>query len=94
MAKRYLHADDWAERVSRCTTSTERDAITGVSLTLTAHLLGVSRCRVHQLVKANKLSVIDVFDGQVRIGHLVTLASIDHRRKTAKPRRTQWRRED
>ena len=91
MARRYLQTEAWVERVRRCASPRERDALIGVSLTLAARLLGVTRSRVHQLVKANKLSVVDVFDGRVRIGHLVTLASIESRRRTVKPRRTQWR---
>lgn len=63
--------------------------------------------RVHQLIDAGKLSVIDVFENKsrrcriaratneqtwgVRIGHLVTLDSIDRRGRTRKPRPTQWR---
>ena len=69
--------------------------LVGVSVTLAARLLGVSRSRVHQLLKTKKLAAVDVYDEhQIRIGHMVTLASIARRRRTARPRPTQWRSED
>jgi hypothetical protein len=69
--------------------------LVGVSVTLAARLLGVSRSRVHQLLKAKKLAAVDVYDEHhIRIGHMVTLASITRRRRTARPRPTQWRSED
>jgi len=69
--------------------------LVGVSVTLAARLLGVSRSRVHQLLKAKKLAAVGVYDEQqIRIGHMVTLASIARRRRTARPRATQWRSED
>lgn len=86
-----LSADQWSESVRQCVQFSERDKLVGVSLTLAAKLLSVSRSRVHQLVRLKKLSVVSVYDGNRRIGHLVTLASIDHRRRTVRPRRTQWR---
>ena len=89
MAKRFLVAD-WVAAVSRAGNAPERDRLLGVSVTLAAKLLGISRSRVHQLVKGGRLSVVDVFAGPIRIGHLVTLASIQHRRRTARRRRTQW----
>ena len=91
--RRAYRAADWAALVRQCARPHDRDRLVGVSFTLAAQLLRISRNRVHQLVKAGKLSVADVFDGRTRIGHLVTLASIDHRRRTVKPRRTQWRKE-
>ena len=64
----------------------KRDTVVGVSITLAAWLLGVSRSRVHQLLKGRKLSAVDVYDERhVRIGHLVTLASIAHRRSRRAP---------
>jgi hypothetical protein len=69
-----------------------RDNLVGVSVTLAAWLLGVSRARVHQLLNLKKLTAVDVFDEQqARIGHMVTLASIERRRRSVRPRRTQWR---
>lgn len=69
-----------------------RDHLLGVSVTLAAHLLGVSRARVHQLLRARKLTAIDVYDDRkARIGHMVTFASIAQRRRTVRRRRTQWR---
>ncbi len=82
----------WVERVRDCASATERERFLGVSVTLAARLLRVSRARVQQLVKAGKLRVIDVRDERgVRIGHLVTMASINHRRRTVRPTKTQWR---
>ncbi len=87
-----FHADKWAALVRQREKGGGRDHLVGVSVTLAARLLGVSRSRVHQLVKARKLTIVDIFDdGRARIGHMVTLASIAHRRRTVKPRRTQWR---
>lgn len=78
--------------VREANVTSKRDRLIGVSVTLAAHLLGVSRVRVHQLLKARKLSAVDVFDERrTRIGHMVTLASIAHRRRTVRTRRTQWR---
>lgn len=91
MARR-VDIERWAARVRNCANAAERERFTGVSVTLAARLLGVSRSRVQQLLKAGKLTVIDVLDERrVRIGHLVTMASITHRRQTVRPRRTQWR---
>ena len=68
-----------------------RDQLIGVSVTLAARLLGISRARVHQLLRSKKLRAVDVYDERhTRIGHMVTLASIERRRRTVKPRRTQW----
>ena len=87
-----LGAHQWAALVGQLSDPRERDRMVGVSVTLAARLLGVSRSRVQQLLKANKLSVVDVYDERrKRIGHMVTLASIAHRRRTVRPRRTQWR---
>jgi hypothetical protein len=87
-----LDARKWAALVKEGGETRERDRLVGVSLTLAARLLDVSRSRVHQLVKLRKLITVDVFDErQTRIGHMVTLASIAHRRRTVRPRRTQWR---
>lgn len=90
MAKTF-QVEDWVSLVRQGTTA-KLDTLVGVSVTLAAHLLGVSRSRVHQLLKGRKLSAVDVYDDRkVRIGHLVTLASIARRRRTVRPRRTQWR---
>src|ERR1700716_2264337 len=68
----------------------KRDTVMGVSVTLAAWVLGVSRSRVCQLLKGRKLSGVDVYDDRrIRIGHLVTLASIAHRRRVVRPRSTQ-----
>ncbi len=89
---RTLDAAEWAARVKQCAGTPERDRLIGLSVTLAARLLGVTRSRVHQLIKTKKLAVMDVYDEtHTRIGHLVTIASIEHRRRTVRPRRTQWR---
>ncbi len=90
--QRTVSVSKWAARVRDCANAAERERFIGVSMTLAARLLGVSRSRVQQLLKAGKLAVIDVLDERrVRIGHLVTIASIERRRRTVRPRRTQWR---
>ena len=87
-----LHVNDWVSMVKASTAVPKRDTLLGVSVTLAARLLGISRARVHQLLRAQKLRAVDVYDERhTRIGHMVTLASIEHRRRTVKPRRTQWR---
>jgi hypothetical protein len=87
-----LQADDWVSMVRESGGTPKQDSLIGVSVTLAGRLLGVSRSRVHQLLKARKLATVDVYDERrTRIGHMVTLASIAHRRRTVRPRRTQWR---
>jgi hypothetical protein len=88
---RMFRAPEWTRLVWQSTDGRDRDKLLGVSVTLAAKLLGVTRSRVHQLVKTRKVSIVDVYDAGIRIGHLVTLASIEHRRRTVRPRRTQWR---
>lgn len=89
---RALQVREWVSMVREAGATPNRDRVMGVSVTLAARLLGVSRSRVHQLLKARKLLAVDVYDERhVRIGHMVTLASISHRRRTTRPRRTQWR---
>ena len=88
---RRLGIRQWVALVTQYTQSGPRDRFVGVSCTLAAKLLAVSRSRVAQLIRSGKLTVVDVYDGSIRIGHLVTLSSIDHRRRTVRPRRTQWR---
>ena len=86
-----LHVNDWVSMVKTFAATPKRDRLIGVSVTLAARLLGISRARVHQLLRAQKLRAVDVYDEHhSRIGHMVTLASIEHRRRTVKPRRTQW----
>jgi len=89
---RALDVREWASLVRQFETTPKRDSLIGVSVTLAARLLGVSRSRVQQLLKTKKLTVVDAYDERrIRIGHLVTLASIAHRRCTVRARRTQWR---
>jgi hypothetical protein len=83
---------DWVSAVRELGASPQRDAVVGVSITLAAWLLGISRSRVHQLLKTRKLTAVDVYnDRRTRIAHMVTFASIARRHRTVKPRRTQWR---
>jgi len=90
MAK-MLHVREWVSLVRQLGGTPKQDTVMGVSITLAAWLLGASRSRAHQLLKGRKLSVVDVYDERhVRIGHLITLASIARRRRLARPRRTQW----
>ena len=87
-----LHINDWVSMVKAFAATPKRDRLIGVSVTLAARLLGISRARVHQLLHSKKLRVVDVYDeSHTRIGHMVTLASIERRRRTVRPRRTQWR---
>lgn len=89
---RALNVCDWVKMVRECDPTPGRDSILGVSVTLAARLLGISRSRVHQLLRTQKLAAVDVYDERhVRIGHMVTLASIARRRRSARPRPTQWR---
>ena len=90
MAKE-LQVREWVELLRNCDATPARDGLLGVSVTLAARLLGISRGRVHQLLKTRKLLAVDVYDERrIRIGHMVTLASISRRRRTVRPRRTQW----
>ena len=87
-----FEAQQWANLVLQAGEAPARDRLVGVSVTLASRLLGVTRSRIHQLLKAKKLAIVDVYDERrTRIGHLVTLASIAHRRRTVRPRGTQWR---
>ena len=91
MAKE-LHVNDWVSLVKTFAATPRRDSLIGVSVTLAARLLSISRARVHQLLRSKKLRTVDVYDERhTRIGHMVTLASIDRRRRSVRPRRTQWR---
>jgi hypothetical protein len=87
-----LDARRWTDLMTRYSAaSPERDRLVGVSVTLAARLLRISRSRVHQLLNEKKLAAVDVHDESgVRIGHMVTLASIAHRRRTVRARPTQW----
>jgi hypothetical protein len=89
---RSLGVNEWVDLVREFGQTPRRDSLIGVSVTLAARLLGVSRSRVHQLLRAKKLTAVDVYDEQrIRIGHMVTMDSISRRRRTVRPRRTQWR---
>ena len=87
---RVINASQWASLVRQSDTA-GRDRLLGLSLKLTACVLGITPSRVHQLLKQGKLSAIDVYDEQRQRSRLVTLESISRRRRTVRPRRTQWR---
>ena len=90
---RALYIDEWVSLVTTFADTAKRDRLIGVSVTLAARLLGISRARVHQLLRSRKLKTVDVFDERhSRIGHMVTLASIERRRRSVRSRPTQWRR--
>ena len=86
---RVINASEWASLVRQSDTA-GRDRLLGLSLKLTACVLGVTPSRVHQLLKQGKLSAIDVYDERRQRSRLVTLQSIDFRRQTVRSRRTQW----
>jgi len=86
-----LNVEQWVALVKQQGETRGRDRLVGVTVTLAARLLDISRSRVHQLLRAKKLTAVDVYDERhTRIGHMVTLASIERRRRTVRPRRTQW----
>jgi hypothetical protein len=82
-----LDARQWVSLVTKYSGDgdvPQRDTLVGVSVTLAARLLGVTRSRIHQLLKTKKLFTVDVYDEtDRRIGHMVTFRSIEHRRRTA-----------
>ncbi len=89
--KRAYTARQWRERYKDCSTAEERRKIIGPPINLAAEVLGITRTRVHQLVKEGKLDSISVYDDVGhRIGHFVTQASLDRRRRY-RYKRGQWR---
>ena len=84
-------ADAWCKRYRGCESARDRLKLVGPPIKLAADVLGVGRTRVHQLIKAGKLDSISVYDevGH-RIGHFVTQASLDRRRRY-RYKRGQWR---
>ena len=75
-------AHDWRTLFKQCKTRAERDALMGLPIQLAAKVLGISRTRIHQLLKEEKLDSVSVRDEEtgVRIAHMVTLTSLDQRR--------------
>ena len=57
-----LHVNDWVSMVKAFAATPKRDRLIGVSVTLAARLLGISRARVHQLLRSKKLRAVDVYD--------------------------------
>ena len=88
---RVINAAQWASLVRQSDATAERDRLLGLSVKLAARVLNITPSRVHQLLKQGKLSAIDVYDERRKRSRLVTLQSIDYRRRTVRPRRTQWR---
>ena len=83
-----LDVQQWVALVKQYGETRGRDRLVGVTVTLAARLLDISRSRVHQLLRSRKLIAVDVYDERrTRIGHMVTLASIERRRRTVRPRR-------
>ena len=75
-------AVQWRELYRQCKTRQQRDALIGLPINLAARMLGITRGRIAQLVKEEKLSGIIVRDettGQ-RIAYMITLESLDCRR--------------
>jgi hypothetical protein len=82
----------WVALIRQYEGKPERDRLVGVTVKLAARLLGISRSRVHQLLRSRKLVAVNVRDERgARIGHMVSLWSIGHRRRTVRPRKTQFR---
>jgi hypothetical protein len=70
-----LDFEQWVALVKQQGETRGRDRLVGVIVTLAARLLDISRSRVHQLLRAKKLTAVDVYDERrTRIGHMVTLA--------------------
>jgi hypothetical protein len=68
---------DWVSLVREFGATPNRDSVIGVSVTHAARLLGVSRSRVHQLLRAKKLAAVDIIRRVVHAyPHVVTFASI------------------
>ncbi len=84
-------ADAWCTRYRRCESASDRLKLIDPPIMLAADVLGVTRIRVHQLIKEGKLDSISVYDDVGhRIGHFVTQASLDRRRRY-RYKRGQWR---
>ena len=90
MRRKYT-ATQWRDRFLQCKTVEERERITGLPINLAAEVLGITRSRVQQLLKEDKLDCLYVHDDDTgrQIGLLVTLSSIN-RRRTLKRRPGQW----
>jgi hypothetical protein len=89
--RRVYTARQWSERYKACNTAEERRKILGPPINLAAEVLGITRTRIHQLVKEDKLDSISVYnDARQRIAHFITQASLDRRRKY-RYKRGQWR---
>lgn len=81
----------WCERFEKARTGKAQHELHGPPINLAAELLGITRTRVHQLIKEDKLDSVSVYDDfGHRIGHFITQASLD-RRRTVRYKPGQWR---
>ena len=75
-------AKQWRERFRHCNSRAGREALIGPPINLAARMLGISRGRIAQLIREDKLDRIVVSDErtQVRIASMISLASLERRR--------------
>ena len=84
-------AKQWRERFRRCNSPAQREALIGPPINLAARMLGITRGRIAQLIREDKLDSIVVSDErtQVRIAYMISLASLE-RRRALKRNAGQW----
>jgi hypothetical protein len=89
--QRTYTAKQWREQFRRCTTARQRDALVGPPMNLAARMLGITRSRIAQLIQEDKLDSVVVTDEltKVRIAYMITLDSLERRRKV-KRNPGQW----
>ena len=82
MKLRTYNAAQWRELFRRCTLN-QRDRLIGPPINLAARMLGITRGRITQLLKEDKLEAVAVIDEhtKVRIAYTITLESLEQRRK-------------
>jgi hypothetical protein len=85
-------ARQWCQLYLHCKTPEQRHAATGLPINLAAQLLGITRERIRQLVREQKLDSIQEYDDVTgtRIGYLITFDSLD-RRRLIRRHAGQWR---
>ncbi len=82
---------EWCRRYKKARTGKARQELLGPTINLAAEVLGVTRTRVHQLIKEDKLDSISVYDDfGSRIGHFITQTSLE-RRRAIRYKPGQWR---
>ena len=84
-------AKQWRELFRRCKSVGEHDQLIGPPMNLAARLLGITRGRVYQLIREDKLDAVMVIDERtkVRIAYMITLQSLEKRRRI-KRNSGQW----